>query len=353
MITSRLYHLIFSLIFLSLVACGPVIGIHNVSHLSVAKDWQPATRFNIGNVTTNDTILLSKKITTPIGVLVALFALVTYGFTIKYSTPLSNKILLPSKVLSENVAAVLSPFWPRRARSAGERRPGNSSDRRDWVLLYKSLIPRSGEVHEAIHYCDDKWGPGISKPDTGHQPEVFALETFSPIMRNVVQIMIWNHATFWMVMAMIANTVVYNGFATKNLTNDSIIRLILVGGYAAMNLGLQYRSSILLCRNFTLALFQACWVVIFSEFVSHQRTISFPWMNDSSFRELNALLAFNLQLFGATERANAATTRPDNGGPTPSSLAADSEWDEIVRYVSNLIYPQSRCATDTSAIWDS
>ncbi|KAG8163837.1 hypothetical protein KVR01_005755 [Diaporthe batatas] len=55
------------------------------------------------------------------------------------------------------------------------------------------------------------------------------IRTFSPVMRSLVQAAVWNYVSCWLVVVMVTNTVVYNGFATNNLSNDSVLRLVLVG----------------------------------------------------------------------------------------------------------------------------
>ncbi|KAL9041345.1 MAG: hypothetical protein Q9214_004145 [Letrouitia sp. 1 TL-2023] len=148
----------------------------------------------------------------------------------------------------------------------------------------------------------------IKEQTVASQPKrslMVTVTAFSPIMKNLVQIAIWNSFSFWLVLIMILNTLVYNGFLSNNITDDSIIRLVLVGVYALANIVHQYFTTTLLYRNFTLVLFQACWTILCRKFVflSHQDYFSQLGDQDSSDIGDHSMVwrTFHFELFGTTE----------------------------------------------------
>ncbi|KAF7503560.1 hypothetical protein GJ744_003633 [Endocarpon pusillum] len=149
---------------------------------------------------------------------------------------------------------------------------------------------------------DTKFSPGSS---------MVPVRVFSPVMKSLVQIAIWNSVSFWLVLVMIANTLTYNGFMSHNITTDSITRLFLVGVYAAANAGHQCRTTILLYRNFTSVLFQTCWIFICREFIFLDRKLykdNCKWFNSNDedqvlFIDMDSR-SFIFRLFGMTERSD-------------------------------------------------
>lgn len=138
---------------------------------------------------------------------------------------------------------------------------------------------------------------------------------FSPVMKGLVHVAIWNSISFWLVLVVVINTLVYNGFLSKNITNDSIVRLILVSVYAVMNIGHQVYITTLLYHSFTFALFQACWTYISKNFLfldlkDYQkmvmRHIGGQWIYKDKriFNTLEVWISLDLELFGTTERSD-------------------------------------------------
>jgi hypothetical protein len=239
--------------------CWPMFEAEHKLNLKTVRDSQPA-----GSSTTNSsaitvqTVTLSKEINTTLAGLVFLLTVGTYWLLMRYTTTLSNEIILPSKFLEDNIAAVLSLTWPKHYIGSSE--DTTNYDSFPWVLFYGKY--KDG-FHEPLGSYD------VKESNTALQPGSFmvSVKVFSPVMKSLVQIAIWNSVSFWLVLVMIANTLVYNGFVSNNVTNDSIIRLVLVGVYAVANFGHQYHTSILLYRNFTFVLFQTCWTFICKDFI--------------------------------------------------------------------------------------
>ena len=114
---------------------------------------------------------------------------------------------------------------------------------------------------------------------------------------------------------MFVNVLVYGGFTSKNITKDSIIRLVLVGVYAVANIGHQYHTINILYRNFSFVLFQTCWTIICRDFIfldsRHYAHFLTTEDDDENLHYRDQLISnasdmvwtrFNLELFGTTER---------------------------------------------------
>ncbi|KAL9612773.1 MAG: hypothetical protein Q9167_002658 [Letrouitia subvulpina] len=300
--------------------CWPMLEDEHKLDLRMPQDSQA-----IGSSAANSsaiiiqTITLSKKINTTLGGLIFLLTVGTYLFLITYTRNLSSEIILPSTFLEDNIAAVLSLTWPKRYIGSPEETVDDYLN--SWMLFYKKMAiawecdPNTDTsqkpILEVLGFNDIKESY-MNVPS--RKGEMLTVKAFSPVMKNLVQIAIWNAFSFWLVLVMIVNTVVYNGFVSNNITNDSVIRLVLVCIYAVANFGHQFRTATLLYRNFTFVLFQTCWTIICKLFIfldspAHRR---YTMKSDKHLvlRYRDRLLtgasdivwrSLNLELFGPTE----------------------------------------------------
>lgn len=268
--------------------------------LKAARDLQPVDiSTNNSSAITIRTVTLSKEINTTLAVLIFLLTAGTYWLLMRYTTTLSNEIILPSELLETNMAAILSSTWPKHCSGSLEE----TTDRYQfpWVLFYMAKADM-----EALGSYDVK-GQIVFKPP--QQSFMVIVKTFSPVMKSLVQIAIWNSVSVWLVLVMIVNTLVYNGFVSNNITNDSIIRLLLVGVYAIANIGHRYYTTKLLYRNFTFVLFQTCWKIICRGFIflSHadyqHYTKDYRLYLDQPHTDMSDIVwtSFSLELFGTME----------------------------------------------------
>ncbi|MCJ1465945.1 hypothetical protein MMC07_004564 [Pseudocyphellaria aurata] len=335
-------YLILQIAWLALGGSWPMLETEHELHLKIARDSQP-----VGSSTTNSsaltpqTITLSKKVNGSLALSMFLLIVVTWWFLMSYTTKLSNEIALPSKFLEINVAAVLSQTWQKNFESLNV-----DFSSKPWALFriekpYLHHIPGypfEKPLCRVLGFCD------FEKPYFGHEPEksfIVLVGAFSPVMKSLVQIAIWNSVSFWLVLVVFVNTLIYNGFATKNVVDDSKIRLIFVGVYAVANFGYQCRTTILLYHSFTYVLFQTCWTIICRGFVfliylrfsrieripatSANGTNLFRDVAGDAYENLS-WTTFNFELFGATERSISYQlhnlSRDENGLWKP----ADDTW---------------------------
>lgn len=271
-----------------------------------------------GNITTQ-TKDLSKKVNLALTVTVFLLILATYGILTMYSTELAREFALPPKLLEVNITAILSKAWPKQyTEPLSDAPPHNSTP---WVLFRKGPCTDVAEgpclPGEPTHYKLQGFsdvpglptaGPSRHADSRGTKASAIKIRIFSPIMRSLVQAAVWNFVSRWLVLVMVANTVVLNGFTSNNLTNDSILRLILVGVYALTNLLAQWYISTQLYDNFTCIVFQTCWTFLSGDFVfiPRWRYDGFRRQGGSSYTAhqgyIESWSSIRLQLFGKTNR---------------------------------------------------
>lgn len=274
------------------VCSWPVLEVENGPDLNLALSSQPENSSTNRIIITEHTIQISKIMNTTLGGIAFLFTSIIYFFLMRYNLTSSNEIILPSKYLADNIGGILSSAWLADHSGPGEGRRRGPVPLDKWKLLLKcpDLVERRAHVLDGMGYRDE----GIlKKKDEVNQPEVLGFKIFSPIMRSLIQIAIWNSASVWILLIAISNTLLYNGFFTNNITTDGIIRLSLIGSYSVANIAHYIRCNILLYRNFSFIIYQASWTVVFNDFLVLSVSKRSP-----------VLVAFNLQLLGTTERSN-------------------------------------------------
>ena len=354
-----MYDIILSSILISSGGCWPMLEGGNRLDLHAARDLPLATRStNNGTALTPRTHVLSKEVNTTLAFVALLLTGVTYWLLMKYTGKLSSQVFLPSKSLADNLTAVLSLTWPKRLRGSSEA--GLHQHQVPWVLFpLNSTNPDMRQiiaplVHEAVGYNDVEERSFESSGKNSMVP----VTVYSPVIRSLIQIAIWNSSSFWLTVVMCVNTVTYNGFASHNITNDSTIRLLLVGIYAMANFGHQYRITRLLYDNFSSALFQACWAILSKGFIfldrEKYRTIEqipaddldrlIKKMQSSSETEKIVWTRFDLELLGTTERS-------DTYGPTRTYLVDKGKIKSLARGTDSkmrrcFLTPKARADSD-------
>jgi hypothetical protein len=277
------------------------------------------------SILTPQTKELSKRVNTSLSGAIFVLTAATYWILMRYTPDLSHEIGLPPRFLENNIAALLSKTWPEKYMGPSTEKMPQLVNGLAWVLFCKAYsgvstkegsqrlpIVRGAEVY-GIQGSSEVQELATSQPIQPSDKRAIKVRTFSPVMKSLVQVAVWNHVSFWMVLAMVVNTVIYNGFATNNITNDGKLRLILVGIFALANLLSQWHISVQLYRNFTYAVFQSCWTLICNDFIFlkgsdyrfHRKDTYFDLYLDEllqdSSREVWATL--DLELFGKAERS--------------------------------------------------
>ena len=302
-----MYHFILPVAWVNLGGCWPMTDAEHKLDLITARDSQA-----VGSSTTNSstitvqTVTLAKEINTTLAGLIVLLTMGSYWLLMRYTPTLSNEIILPSKLLTDNIFAVLSLTWPPK-HCNGPSQEWINHYPYDWMLFYKEETGKvvDGRLVLRIMGSDDRKDEPNNLVMGKSQMMIF--KAFSPVMKSLVQIAIWNYVSLWLVLVMIVNTLVYNGFLSHGITNDSVLRLVLVGIYAVASIGHRYRTTTLLYRNFTCVLFQTCWTMICKKFLFgdyHGYEYYKKDLNRNEPLESSHLVwtSFDSELFGTMER---------------------------------------------------
>lgn len=288
---------------------------------------------------TQQTIKLGKGINTSLTGSIFVLTVITYCLLMKYTGILSRQVILPAKSLRDNIVAILSVKWPERFMGDSGETVGDVAS--DWVVF------RKHGNSEALGFSElDERSPYFSQ---SKEKSMIRFQSFSPVMKTLVQIAVWNYFSCWLVLVMIVNSLLYNGFLTNNYSNDGKIRLFLIGIYALANFGHQIYTSTLVYRNFSFALYQSCWNILCRIFVflPIDDYISMTMTDDLPLRYVYRLqnqddtvwTRFSLALFGTAERADTYRTVSPKGASGSEKRNArlerqdkkESEYDKSVK----------------------
>lgn len=321
-------------------SCSPLTESQNNVNLNLARS-SPSTGLSAASsdTTTFQAGARVRGINTGLAGLVVLLSMGTYWLLIIYATPLSDRIILPSRLLEDNIAALLSATWLRVQKYTSEQYEKDKEY--GLALFHKEPIHNIYDVDEEGKVITTKLSEsyilGLGFEDVKKQADdqltgtnfMASVKVSSPVMKNLVQIAVWNSVSFWLVFVMVVNTVMLDGFISGNIVTESWLCLTLVTLYAAANFGHQYRTSILLYKNFTIVVFQACWRIVCKEFTMLSFFDYHGWANGDADRK--ALVSregsdvvwtsFDLDLFGAAQLSN--TYRFVN--PTSDRMASYEE----------------------------
>ncbi|EXJ53685.1 uncharacterized protein A1O5_13137 [Cladophialophora psammophila CBS 110553] len=185
------------------------------------------------------------KITeTLIAVISVSIVTVVYRLLIRRGTLMSTTAIYPCSAVEKNIGKLLSSAWPdysgdvTRNAVAGTQTidPGSSGGS---VLVRDKDSERIRLMYIGKMRSDED-GRLIAKGlfDSCAEPKSRCsrarswLTSGSPLMKTIVQLLIWQWATFWLVLLMVLATLIYNGFLTGELAIDSYPRLTIIVLYS-------------------------------------------------------------------------------------------------------------------------
>ena len=171
----------------------------------------------------------TKGVETTLAVLSAVLLIITYAALIGPGTRLSSTSKLPLASMEANIGALLSKAWPDTNASVDFGIVGRGNDNSDAIrLLYLGKMDDDGKqkVARGVEQCEAVQGRAIVAPPIW-------LTTGSSLTKSMVQLAIWEWVSIWMVVAMIACTLAFNGFLSTDRGPDSYPRLVVVMIYAS------------------------------------------------------------------------------------------------------------------------
>ena len=280
-----------------LLGLGEAVDLDNFApaHMLVASANSSTniTAASCGNVTAcNNNVTLYihplqvKSVETSLACLAAILVAWTYGLLTIYSPHLVTGLCIPREILSANIQEILKHLWPRTIYDDvlklsylvyidESQEPGVGKDgqlgfyglakheqaRRMQARLFQStraferrgsLIRGSEEVSQARQSVPESTNPTVW------------IQSASSAMRNVVQLVIWEWVSLWLVAVMIFNTMLYNGIiGGSSPTNDRFPRLTLISIYSVLYMFHFIATWYVFLKVFTLITLQASWAVCF------------------------------------------------------------------------------------------
>ncbi|KIV77692.1 hypothetical protein PV11_09475 [Exophiala sideris] len=165
---------------------------------------------------------------------------VVYRLLIRRGTLMSTTAIYPRSAVEKNVGKLLSSSWPDYSEDitknrVAETQESNSNSGGGSLPVRHRDSERIRLMYIGKMRSDDD-GKLIAKGlfDSRAEPRSQCsrarswLTSGSPLTKTVVQILIWQWVTFWLVLLMVLATLIYNGFFTGQLAIDSYPRLTIV-----------------------------------------------------------------------------------------------------------------------------
>lgn len=256
------------------VDLGQCDRINSVASTSITARQQPPS--SPSNTTGTTTQVLSntplvKGLATSIASFVALVTAVTYFFLLYLVPSLSNGFVSPFESLERRLSTIIPSIWVANL-THGEVSDVNSIRvLRILELDQEYPVPDLDELFLGVGYEEVQ----RKSPDpldqqyyrSAKQARRVWLSPASPVMKNIFLIAVWECWIFWMVVAMVLLTIVYNGFIYGQPGPDGVIRLVLISAYAVANIAHIFWSWRLLSQVLQAVANQACWNIISKMFL--------------------------------------------------------------------------------------
>lgn len=197
-----------------------------------------------------DLAFIIKMAETTLAIFSVTLVIVTYSVLIQRGSFMSTTAMYPQYSIERNLGSLLSLAWPRRSneapgRESTLRRDSKESSQRSArpLELARAKMPSiqlfylgrmetdnsSGLVAKGRLDCAAK--PGRKDNSTSYRPRVW-VTSGSHLTKNVVQILVWEWVSLWLIFIMVFATLLYNGFLTNELSSDSYPRLVVTLIYA-------------------------------------------------------------------------------------------------------------------------
>ena len=290
------------------------------------------TATSCGNATAcNNNVTLSihplqvQSVETSLAGLAAVLVALTYCLLTAYSPHLVTGLCIPCEILSANIQEILCHIWPRTI--------DNYTIKSSYlVYIDDSLEPRVGKDGQLGFYDRAKDGDAVHLRLQDEPPRPIDLvetrgslirgfeevsqnfesvpaetnptvwiQTASSAMRNVIQLVVWEWVSLWLLVIMISNTLLYNGIiGGGSPTNDRYPRLALISIYSLSYMFHFVATWYVFLRVFTLITLQASWAVCFrlpfalgSEFPAAAREFVRPGNHQRVLRKAESELTFH------------------------------------------------------------
>ena len=199
-----------------------------------------------------------KMAETVLAILSVAIVTMVYSFLIRRGSLMSTTAMYPRRSIEDNIGKLLSLAWPDISHDPGisetkirhkenEKSPsytvttavatGNtavtkSSTPDSIKLFYLGRMTTDDHSDRATHRVAKGVLQCAANPPGPRHLSPLWLTSGSPITKNVVQLLVWEWTSLWLMLLMLSATLMYNGFFTNELSIDSYPRLTVMLIYA-------------------------------------------------------------------------------------------------------------------------
>ncbi|CAH0028966.1 unnamed protein product [Clonostachys rhizophaga] len=157
-----------------------------------------------------------------------------YTLLIQRGALMATTCVYPQRPIEANISHLLNAAWPSSSEEVGTSWESNQSAPKGQgnsiiQLFYIGKMKddsRDGFVAKGRQQS-------IAEPSGSQNRRSVWLTSGSPLTRNVVQIMVWEWASLWLMIIMSVALLLFNGFFTSNVNLDSYPRLTITLIYSA------------------------------------------------------------------------------------------------------------------------
>ena len=225
---SKMIRVIFFLAYISQAAAKPISQVINIA------------RTDDSGLEVVDLAFSIKMAETALAIFSVTLIIITYSILIQRGSFMSTTAMYPQHSIERNIGSLLSLAWPRRSNEAPRKKSNLRRNSKASSLLSQPsqvqlfyLGKMNTDNHSGIvakGRLDYAAKPG-RKDSTSYRPRLW-LTSGSHLTKNVVQLLVWEWVSLWLIVIMVFATLLYNGFLTNELSADSYPRLVVIMIYA-------------------------------------------------------------------------------------------------------------------------
>lgn len=216
-----------------------------------------------------------RMVETALAVLSIVLVTITYSVLILRGSLMSTTAIYPRRSIRRNIGNLLTLAWPTRSNeeprtAASPQRDPKSSPSTAKISSASSKPPAirlfylgqmdsdEGIVARGLRDCAAKPDPTDSK----HDHSRLWITSGSALTKNVVELLVWEWVSMWLILVMLFSTLLYNGFLTGQLSPDSYPRLTVVLLYVLAYLAHFYYVWTICGSFFTSVAAGAAWSLL-------------------------------------------------------------------------------------------
>ncbi|KAH8914564.1 hypothetical protein BT69DRAFT_1253209 [Atractiella rhizophila] len=216
-----------------------------------------------------------RMIETSLAVLSVLLVTITYRVLILRGSLMSTTAIYPRRSIGRNIGNLLTLAWPRNSkevpgtavslqkdskRSPSTTKLSSATSKLPAIRLFYlgTMDSDEGIVARGLRDCAAKPDPTDGK----HDHSRLWISSGSALTKNVVQLLVWEWVSLWLILIMLFATLLYNSFLTGQRCPDSYPRLTVLLIYTLAYLAHFYYVWTICGSFFTSVAAGAAWSLL-------------------------------------------------------------------------------------------